>query len=292
MTNLEENQYLNLIKACIEKGVNRDDRTGVGCKSIFDYTMKFNLENNNFPLFTTRKTFARGAIEEMLFFIRGNVDSNILLEKGIKIWQGNTTKEFLEARGLNYSEGMIGALYGFQWRNWNGDFNEYLKGNKTGIDQLTNVINLIKNNPNSRRIIMSCWNVEQLDKGVLEPCHPFIQFFVDPYKKTLSAKLTQRSADVMCGVPLNVLGYSFLTIIMAKITGLTPLEFVWSGGDCHIYNNHIETALIQLQREPYKFPTITIPNLETLAEVEKMKFNDIYVWDYEYHSPLKYEMAV
>lgn len=290
----EEYQYIDMLKLILSEGILRQDRTGVGCKSYFDYTMKFDLSDNCLPVFTTRKIFTRGAIEELLWFIRGETDSKLLSDKKIHIWDGNTTRGFLDGRNLKtYPEGNIGTMYGYQWRNWGGDFKEHLKGNRTGIDQLAKVVDLIKNNPDSRRIILSAWNVSQLETGCLEPCHILVQFFVDTVNGTLSSKLIQRSADVCCGVPLNCISYSLLTILLANICKLKPKYFIWSGGDCHVYNNHIDNVKIQVDREPYSFPQCFInKDINSIVDIENMTISDFTIKNYISHPKLKYEMAV
>lgn len=290
--NLEEENYLALMKTVITKGVDKSDRTGVGTKSIFGSQLRFSLADNSLPLLTTKKMFLKGIIEELLFFIRGETNTKILEEKGVNIWKGNTSREFLDKRGLTYlPEGSMGKGYGFQWRNFGGtaDWEFYPKG--IGIDQLQNAFNLIKTDPNSRKIIISAWNPQQLDEMVLEPCHCFVQFYVHDGK--LSLHWYQRSVDTFLGLPFNIASYALFTIIMAKATGLKPHEIIFSGGDVHIYNNHIRQVTEQLIREPYDFPKIKInKDVSSIEDIEKLKFEDFELVGYKYHPAIKAEMAV
>jgi thymidylate synthase len=289
--NHEEYQYLHLMEDIINEGVESNDRTGVGTRSLFGTQMKFSLKDS-FPLFTTRKIFFRGAVEELLWMMRGETDAKILQQKNIHIWDGNTTKEFIRNRGLNMEEGQIGKLYGFQMRNWNGDWEYHLKGKKTGVDQLKYIIDTLKVDKTSRRLIMSYWNASSLDDGVLTPCHAFVQFRVNQKTNELDCMMTQRSCDICCGVVLNVPFYSLMTMLIAKVSGLNPGTFIWSGGDTHIYNNHIENAKKQIVRTPLPFPTITIPDIKTIEDIEQLKFEDFKLNNYKHHESLKYDMAI
>ena len=284
----EENQYLDLIKLILEKGTDKNDRTGVGTLSIFSYNMCFNLRES-FPLLTTKKVYWKGVVEELLWFISGSTDANILKEKGVKIWNGNTTREFLNSRGLtHYDEGDIGAGYGFQWRHFGAN---YISKDKDytgqGIDQLKWVINEIKTNPDSRRIIMSAWNPSDIDKMALPPCHCFIQFWVN--NGELSSQMYQRSCDVGLGVPFNIASYALLTCLIAKICKLTPANFHYCMGDTHIYKNHIEQLKEQITRKPLKFPTIEIKNIDDISNI---KYDDIILKDYQCYDNIKMNMAV
>jgi len=285
-----ESQYINLIKHILENGISKDDRTGIGTLSIFGYNMKFNLRES-FPLLTTKKVYWKGVVEELLWFISGSTDSNILKEKGVKIWEGNSSREFLDSRGLShYDQGDIGAGYGFQWRHFGAKYtNMYDSYEGQGIDQLKDVIYKIKNTPDDRRIIMSAWNPADIDKMALPPCHIFVQFWVDTNKKELHSQMYQRSCDVGLGVPFNIASYALLTCIIAKLCDLTPGDFHYCMGDTHIYKNHIDAMKLQITRDPYDFPKIKIKNI---TDIDNIKFDDIELIDYKYYENIKMNMAV
>jgi len=285
-----ELQYINLIKHILENGISKDDRTGIGTLSIFSYNMTFNLRES-FPLLTTKKVYWKGVVEELLWFISGSTDSNILKEKGVKIWEGNSSREFLDSRGLShYDQGDIGAGYGFQWRHFGAKYtNMYDSYEGQGIDQLKDVIYKIKNTPDDRRIIMSAWNPTDLDKMALPPCHIFVQFWVDTNKKELHSQMYQRSCDVGLGVPFNIASYALLTCIIAKLCDLTPGDFHYCMGDTHIYKNHIDAMKLQITRDPYDFPKI---NIKDITDIDNIKFDDIELIDYKYYENIKMNMAV
>ena len=285
-----ELQYINLIKHILKNGISKDDRTGVGTLSIFGYNMKFNLRES-FPLLTTKKVYWKGVVEELLWFISGSTDSNILKEKGVKIWEGNSSREFLNNRGLShYDPGDIGAGYGFQWRHFGAKYtNMYDSYEGQGVDQLKDVIYKIKNTPDDRRIIMSAWNPTDLDKMALPPCHIFVQFWVDSNKKELHSQMYQRSCDVGLGVPFNIASYALLTCIIAKLCDLTPGDFHYCMGDTHIYKNHIDAMKLQITRDPYDFPKI---NIKDITDIDNIKFDDIELIDYKYYENIKMNMAI
>lgn len=285
-----ELQYINLIKHILENGISKDDRTGVGTLSIFSYNMTFNLRES-FPLLTTKKVYWKGVVEELLWFISGSTNSNILKEKGVKIWEGNSSREFLDSRGLShYDQGDIGAGYGFQWRHFGAKYtNMYDNYEGKGIDQLKDVIYKIKNTPDDRRIIMSAWNPTDLDKMALPPCHIFVQFWVDTNKKELHSQMYQRSCDVGLGVPFNIASYSLLTCIIAKLCDLTPGDFHYCMGDTHIYKNHIDAMKLQITRDPYDFPKI---NIKAITDIDNITADDIELIDYKYYENIKMNMAV
>lgn len=285
-----ELQYINLIKHILENGISKDDRTGVGTLSIFSYNMTFNLRES-FPLLTTKKVYWKGVVEELLWFISGSTDSNVLKEKGVRIWEGNSSREFLDSRGLShYDQGDIGAGYGFQWRHFGAKYtNMYDSYEGQGMDQLKDVIYKIKNTPDDRRIIMSTWNPTDLDKMALPPCHIFVQFWVDSNKKELHSQMYQRSCDVGLGVPFNIASYSLLTCIIAKLCDLTPGDFHYCMGDTHIYKNHIDAMKLQITRVPYDFPKI---NIKDITDIDNIKFDDIELIDYKYYENIKMNMAV
>jgi thymidylate synthase len=285
-----ESQYINLIKHILENGISKDDRTGIGTLSIFSYNMTFNLRES-FPLLTTKKVYWKGVVEELLWFISGSTNANILKEKGVRIWEGNSSREFLDSRGLShYDQGDIGAGYGFQWRHFGAKYtNMYDSYEGKGIDQLKDVIYKIKNTPDDRRIIMSAWNPTDLDKMALPPCHIFVQFWVDSNKKELHSQMYQRSCDVGLGVPFNIASYALLTCIIAKLCDLTPGDFHYCMGDTHIYKNHIDAMKLQITREPYDFPKIKIKDI---TDIDNIKFDDIELIDYKYYENIKMNMAV
>lgn len=285
-----ELQYINLIKHILENGISKDDRTGIGTLSIFSYNMTFNLRES-FPLLTTKKVYWKGVVEELLWFISGSTDSNVLKEKGVKIWEGNSSREFLDSRGLShYDQGDIGAGYGFQWRHFGAKYtNMYDSYEGQGVDQLKDVIYKIKNTPDDRRIIMSAWNPTDLDKMALPPCHIFVQFWVDTNKKELHSQMYQRSCDVGLGVPFNIASYALLTCIIAKLCDLTPGDFHYCMGDTHIYKNHIDAMKLQITRDPYDFPKI---NIKDITDIDNIKFDDIELIDYKYYENIKMNMAV
>ena len=285
-----ESQYINLIKHILENGISKDDRTGIGTLSIFSYNMTFNLRES-FPLLTTKKVYWKGVVEELLWFISGSTDSNVLKEKGVRIWEGNSSREFLDSRGLShYDQGDIGAGYGFQWRHFGAKYtNMYDSYEGQGVDQLKDVIYKIKNTPDDRRIIMSAWNPTDLDKMALPPCHIFVQFWVDSNKKELHSQMYQRSCDVGLGVPFNIASYALLTCIIAKLCDLTPGDFHYCMGDTHIYKNHIDAMKLQITRDPYDFPKI---NIKDITDIDNIKFDDIELIDYKYYENIKMNMAV
>ncbi len=287
---LMELQYINLIKHILKNGISKDDRTGIGTLSIFSYNMTFNLRES-FPLLTTKKVYWKGVVEELLWFISGSTDSNVLKEKGVRIWEGNSSREFLDSQGLShYDQGDIGAGYGFQWRHFGAKYtNMYDSYEGQGVDQLKDVIYKIKNTPDDRRIIMSAWNPTDLDKMALPPCHIFVQFWVDTNKKELHSQMYQRSCDVGLGVPFNIASYALLTCIIAKLCDLTPGDFHYCMGDTHIYKNHIDAMKLQITRDPYDFPKI---NIKDITDIDNIKFDDIELIDYKYYENIKMNMAI
>lgn len=295
--NNEEMEYLHLL-AKILNGNERSDRTGVGTYSIFGTQLRFSLENGKIPMLTTKKMFARGVIEELLFFLRGETDTKKLEAKGINIWKGNTTREFLDKRKLQYlPEGDMGKGYGFQWRKFGQHENQQsydwdglcLDGH--GVDQLSEVINTLKTNPYDRRMIISAWNPAQLNECALPPCHMMVQFYVNDNK--LSAHFYMRSVDTFLGLPFNILSYAIMTHIIAKTVGMEAQELIFSGGDTHIYKNHVKQVMEQISRNPYEFPTMKINKLlSTVEDIESLVYEDFIIEGYESHPTIKGEMAV
>ena len=284
--NYEEQDYLDLLEHILANGSEHEDRTGVGTKSIFGTQLRFSLEDGKIPLLTTKKVFYRGVIEELLFFLRGETDTKKLEAKGINIWKGNTSREFLDKRGLiNYMEGDMGPMYGAIWRNFSAN-----PINK-GTDQLKKVIDLIKSDPYSRRIIVSAYNPDILHLGCLEPCHMFFQFYVD--NGELSCQFTCRSTDMFLGFPFNILSYAILTHIIAKTKGLKAREIIFVGGDVHCYNNHIKQVKEQISRKPYDFPFIKInKELTYIEDIEKLSLEDFKIIGYKCHDAIKAPMSI
>ncbi|KAJ9066043.1 Thymidylate synthase [Entomophthora muscae] len=266
--NQEEQTYLDLISTVIEEGVVKTDRTGTGTISVFaPNPLKFNLSDNEFPLLTTKRVFIRGVIEELLWFIKGDTNALHLSEKGVHIWDGNGSRDFLDKAGFTDRQvGDLGPVYGFQWRHFGAkyiDCNTDYTGQ--GVDQLNEVIYKIKNTPDDRRIILSAWNPSDLGKMALPPCHMFCQFYVTPanpskgqLRGSLSCQMYQRSCDVGLGVPFNIASYALLTIMIAYICDLEPGTFSHCMGDTHIYLNHVDPLKVQITRSPRPFPKLVI----------------------------------
>ena len=265
----QEQQYLDLMEKILNHGDFREDRTGTGTKAIFGHQMRFDL-STSFPLLTTKKLHLRSIIHELLWFIKGETNIQYLKENKVRIWD-----EWADDKGN------LGPIYGAQWRSWKTPDGET-------IDQISNVINQIKENPTSRRHLVVAFNPGELDKMALPPCHAFFQFFVASGK--LSCQLYQRSADVFLGAPFNIASYSLLTMMMAQVCGLAPGEFVHTLGDTHLYSNHLEQAKTQLQRTPRPFPKMMI-NPE-VKEINDFVFEDFQLIDYDPHPHIKAEVAV
>ncbi|KTD07851.1 thymidylate synthase [Legionella jamestowniensis] len=261
--------YLNLLEHILENGVEKTDRTGTGTLSVFGYQMRFKLDEG-FPLVTTKKLHTRSIIHELLWFLQGDTNIAYLNENGVTIWD-----EWAD------SQGDLGPVYGRQWRSWPTP-------DGRSIDQLTEVIQQIKTNPDSRRLIVSAWNVGELDKMALMPCHALFQFYVANNK--LSCQLYQRSADVFLGVPFNIASYALLTHMVAQQCNLEVGEFVWTGGDCHLYLNHLEQARTQLGRQPLPLPTLTIKRKP--ASLFDYEFADFEFLNYQSHPSIKAPIAV
>lgn len=262
-------QYLHFLKTILDCGVAKADRTGVGTKSIFSHEMRFNLRQG-FPLVTTKKLHTRSIIFELLWFLRGDTNIQFLHDNKVTIWD-----EWADAQGD------LGPIYGKQWRAWTC-------ANGRVIDQMTQLIDQIKQNPNSRRHIVSAWNVGELEQMALPPCHLLFQFYVA--NGSLSCKLTQRSADAFLGVPFNIASYALLTHMVAQQCELTVGDFIWSGGDCHIYNNHREQVAEQLERTPRPLPQLNIKRKPN--SLFAYEFSDFEILNYHPHPRIKAEVAV
>lgn len=262
---------------------------GVGTLSIFGDQMRFNLRDQ-FPLLTTKRVFWRGVAEELLWFIQGSTDAKLLQEKNIKIWDGNSTRQFLDSAGFHDREvGDLGPVYGFQWRHFGAEYNDCKSDySKKGIDQLKDVIERIKTNPNDRRIIMTAWNPSDIPNMALPPCHCLVQFYVA--NGELSCQLYQRSADMGLGVPFNIASYALLTYMIAHVTNLKPGDFVHTFGDAHVYLNHVEPLQEQLKRSPRPFPKLNIKR--QITDIDDFRFEDFEIVEYDPYPTIKMDMAV
>jgi thymidylate synthase len=286
-------QYLDLCRHVLENGTHKDDRTGTGTTSLFGYQARYNLEEG-FPLLTTKRVYLRAILHELLWFVSGDTNIKYLVDNDVKIWnewpyeafkksadyQGESLDEFVqkikESDAFAKKHGNLGPVYGKQWRNFNG------------VDQLLNVIEDIKNNPNSRRLIVNAWNPAELKDMALPPCHMMFHFYVNEGK--LSLQLYQRSADIFLGVPFNIASYALLLMMVAQVTDLKPYEFIHTLGDAHIYDNHIDQINLQLSREPRKLPTMNLnPKIKNILD---FKFEDFELIDYNPHKGIKGAVAV
>ena len=286
---MDETGYIDLLKKIIEKGNKKNDRTGIGTISTFGEQLRFNLKDQ-FPLLTTKKTFWKGVSKELLWFLKGDTNANNLQKENIHIWDGNSSREFLDSRGLQHlEEGDLGPVYGFNWRHWNAKYENCEKDYKNeGVDQVENIINEIKTNPNSRRLILTSWNPSTLDEVALPACHTFCQFYVN--NGDLSCQMYQRSADMFLGVPFNIASYALLTYMIAHVTNLKPKELIIAIGDAHIYKNHVEQANEQIKREIYEFPTLKIKG--NIQCIDDFKYEDFEIENYKSHGIIKAKMAV
>jgi len=262
-------QYHNLMKEVLEKGVQKSDRTGTGTISIFGHQMRFNLAEG-FPMVTTKKLHLKSIILELLWFLKGSTDNNWLKERGVSIWNEWAAPD-----------GDLGPIYGYQWRSWPAPNGQH-------IDQIAEVVETLKKNPDSRRIIVSAWNVADLPRMALAPCHAFFQFYVADGK--LSCQLYQRSADIFLGVPFNIASYALLTHMMAQQCNLEVGDFVWTGGDCHLYSNHLEQVDLQLSRDFFSLPKLNI--VRKPDSIFDYEFEDFEITGYESHPAIKAPVAV
>lgn len=263
-------QYEDFLRHVNENGTFKADRTGTGTKSVFGYQMRFDL-NQGFPLVTTKKVHLRSIIQELLWFLTGSSNNNWLKERGVTIWD----------EWANPETGDLGPVYGVQWRSWPAPDGRH-------IDQISDIMQTLKTNPDSRRMVVSAWNVADLDKMALMPCHALFQFYVANGK--LSCQLYQRSADIFLGVPFNIASYALLTHIVAQQCDLEVGDFIWTGGDCHIYSNHAEQVALQLSRPPFKYPTLHIKRRP--ESIFDYQYEDFEVRGYECHPAIKAPVAV
>ncbi|UXJ52326.1 thymidylate synthase [Pseudomonas citronellolis] len=262
-------QYLDLMRHVREHGTFKSDRTGTGTYSVFGHQMRFDL-GEGFPLVTTKKCHLKSIVHELLWFLKGSTNIAYLKENGVSIWD-----EWADENGD------LGPVYGYQWRSWPAPDGRH-------IDQIANLMTMLKNNPDSRRLIVSAWNPALIDEMALPPCHALFQFYVADGK--LSCQLYQRSADIFLGVPFNIASYALLTLMVAQVAGLQPGDFIWTGGDCHLYANHLEQADLQLSREPLALPTMKLnPEVKDLFD---FRFEDFELVGYESHPHIKAPVAV
>lgn len=262
-------QYLDLVRHILDHGTPKTDRTGTGTRSVFGYQMRFNLQDG-FPLVTTKKVHLKSIIHELLWFLRGDTNIEYLKENGVKIWD-----EWADA------DGNLGPIYGQQWRSWQAPDGQ-------SIDQLAEMVRLLRTQPDSRRMVVSAWNVADLPQMRLTPCHALFQFYVADGR--LSCQLYQRSADVFLGVPFNIASYALLTLMMAQVTGLQPGEFIWTGGDTHLYSNHTEQARLQLGRSPHPLPQMRLNPV--VNDLFSFQFEDFTLENYEPWPAIKAPVAV
>ena len=262
-------QYLDLMRHVLQNGVTKSDRTGTGTRSVFGYQMRFDL-SQSFPALTTKKLHLKSIIHELLWFLSGDTNIRYLKENGVRIWD-----EWADENGD------LGRVYGAQWRSWRG-------ANGETIDQIRNLVQQIQTNPDSRRLIVSAWNPAEVDSMALPPCHALFQFYVANGK--LSCPLSQRSADVFLGVPVNIASYALLTMMLAQVCGLQAGEFIHTLGDAHLYNNHLEQARLQLTREPRPLPKMHIN--PDVRDIFAFRFNDFELTDYDPHPHIKAQVSV
>ncbi|XP_077302834.1 thymidylate synthase [Arctopsyche grandis] len=288
----QELQYLRLVQQIINTGTKRPDRTGVGTLSSFGTQSRWNLENGQLPLLTTKRVFVRGVLEELLWIISGSTNANVLKEKGIHIWDGNSSREFLDSIGFtDREEGDLGPVYGFQWRHFGAEYKGmHVDYTGQGVDQLLNIIDMIKNRPEDRRLVLCSWDAKSLPLMALPPCHCLAQFYVANGR--LSCQLYQRSADLGLGVPFNIASYSLLIHMMARVTSLQAGEFIHTLGDAHVYLNHVEPLKQQITREPRPFPHLSFSSDAPTDDITAFKYEHFIVSDYKPHPKIDMEMAV
>ncbi len=262
-------QYHDLMREVLAKGVQKSDRTGTGTVSVFGHQMRFNLADG-FPMVTTKKLHLKSIIYELLWFLKGSTNNNWLKDRGVSIWNEWAAPD-----------GDLGPIYGYQWRSWPAPNGQH-------IDQISEVVETIKNNPDSRRIIVSAWNVADIPRMALAPCHAFFQFYVADGK--LSCQLYQRSADIFLGVPFNIASYALLTHMMAQQCNLEVGDFIWTGGDCHLYSNHLEQVDLQLSRDFFPLPKLNI--LRKPDSIFDYEFEDFEIVGYESHPHIKAPVAI
>ena len=283
-----DKNYENLVQTILSNGTLRNDRTNVGTLSVFGTQHKYDI-SENFPLLTSKKVYWKGVVEELLWMLKGSTDSTELSKKNVRIWDANGSREFLDSLNLEYPTGHLGPVYGHQWRYFNARYTDAQTNYKDqGIDQVKEVLRLLKHDPSSRRIILSAWNPAQNHMMALPACHTLCQFYVNSGK--LSCQLYQRSGDVGLGVPFNIASYALLTYILAKMTGLKPDTFVHTIGDAHIYVNHIDSLKSQMDNDTYTSPTLTVLNKH--ENIEDYTYEDFQLENYKYSEGKPMTMAV
>jgi len=289
--NTDELQYLDLAQYILDNGIHQNDRTNTGTISSFGHQLKFDIRHH-LPVITTKKINIDSIVKELLWFISGKTDTKILFNQGVNIWNGNSSKSFNIQQGFPYRiEGDLGPVYGHQWRHCGASYIDcHTDYTNQGIDQLNNVIQSIKCNPTDRGHIINSWNVIDIPKMNLRPCHPFMQFYVDTINNELSCNFYQRSSDLFLGAPYNITSYAILTYLIANITNLKPGYLTMSLGDTHIYKNHVEQFKKQLSREPFRFPELTINR--KLYNIDDVQLADILINNYQWHKPIYAPMAI
>ncbi len=278
-------QYLDLMRHIKDNGTFKGDRTGTGTYSVFGYQMRFNLAEG-FPLVTTKKVHLKSIIHELLWFLSGDTNVKYLQDNGVSIWNEWATAE--QCARFGRSEGELGPVYGHQWRNFGATKNADGSFSPDGADQIAALVHDLKHNPNSRRLIVSGWNPQEANQVALPPCHTLFQFYVADGK--LSCQLYQRSADVFLGVPFNITSYALLTMMLAQVCDLQLGEFIWTGGDCHLYSNHLEQTELQLSREPLPLPTMRLNS--DIKDIFAFKYDDFTLENYQSHAAIKAPVAV
>lgn len=289
--NHAEHQYLDLVQEIVSRGIVKSDRTGVGTRSVFGRQMRFSLRDHSFPLLTTKVVYWKGIVEELLWMLRGSTNSQELDRKQITIWNDNGSRAFLDKSGFPQRKiGDLGPVYGFQWRHCGAKYIDATTDYKgQGVDQIAEIIRLIKTSPDSRRIVLSAWNPSDLHLMVLPPCHAMAQFTVT--NGELSCLMFQRSCDMGLGVPFNIASYSLLTVLLAHVCGLKPGEFVYTLGDAHVYENHVSGMLTQLKRRPRSFPVLRI-KCDPKSDPSLYSMQDLELSNYTPYSSIKLKMAV
>ncbi len=279
--------YLDLLQHILDNGIDRSDRTGTGTLSVFGHQMRFDMAEG-FPLLTTKKVHVKSIIKELLWFLSGSTNVVPLQDAGVRIWNEWATAE--QCARFGREEGDLGPIYGHQWRNFGASINEDGSYASNGVDQIVQVIDQIRNNPSSRRLIVSGWNPQEADQVALPPCHTLFQFYVDEGAGLLHCQLYQRSADVFLGVPFNIASYAVLTMMIAQVTGLKAGTFVHTLGDAHLYKDHLEQARLQLSRDLRSRPTMTLN--PAVDDIFKFTYEDFAVTDYDPHPHIKAKVSV
>ena len=288
-----EDQYLNLLRKILKEGIEKPDRTGVGTYSLFGEKMEFDI-SKSIPILTTKKVFWKKVLIELLWFVSGKTDVDTLQKQGVRFWDANSSREFLDKRGLTHlREGDLGPIYGFNWRHFGAVYkNCDTDYTGQGIDQLKTIIDMLKNDPFSRRIILTSWNPSIIDQMALPPCHHTFQLNVVEIngEKYLDCMLIQRSGDLFLGIPFNIASYSFLTYMLAHLTGMKPRKFIHIIGDAHVYKNHIDAVKKQLERESKEFPTLKFSR--DIKDIDDFQVDDFIVENYNSHPYISAIMAI